>query len=154
MIYSDATPEEVKQIAEEFPSQLVVLLYDEAIENLNIAIGAIEAGDIQARFMASEKVAEILYELCIALDMENGGEIAENLAALYKHGIVQMTEINFTNDADIAQALMDVLEPLRDAWVMLDERIRMDVDEAEAMMDPAFTSLIASQQAEFFTGVR
>ena len=37
-----------------------------------------------------------------------------------------------------------VLEPLRDSWAELDERIRAEVDEAEAMMlDPAFANELA-----------
>lgn len=146
MFYNDQASDDMEQLAAEFPSRLLVMLYDEAIEQLDIAIGAIEANDIEWRYRASEKVAEILYELCMALDMENGGEISANLAALYKHGIQQMTEINFTNDPAIAAALQKVLTPLRDAWAELDDRIRMEVDEAEAMMDPAFIGRIAAQQ--------
>ena len=146
MIPTDEIPEELRQIASEFPSRLIVMVYDEAIEQLNIAIGAIEANDIEARYVASEKVAEVLYQLCLSLDLANGGEISENLARLYKHGIQQMTEINFTNDPEIAVALQKVLQPLRDSWAELDERIRLDVDEAEAMMDPAFLGEIAAQQ--------
>lgn len=148
MIYDDEISEDVRQVAEEFPSKLIVMVYDEAIEQLNIAIGAIEAGDIEARYMASEKVAEVLYQLTLSLDLHNGGEVAANLATLYKHGIQQMTEINFTNDPAIALALQKVLEPLRDSWAALDERIRLDLDEAEAMMDPAFLGEIATQQQQ------
>ena len=146
MSYTDNASDDIAQLAEEFPSRVIVMLFDAAIEHLDIAIGAIEADDIEWRYKASETVAEILYQLCLGLDLENGGVVAANLAALYKHGIRQMTEINFKNDADIATALKKVLEPLRDSWAELDERIRLEVDEAEAMMDPAFIGEIAAQQ--------
>lgn len=145
MKYSEASLEEIQRIAAEFPSTLVVMLYDHALENLEIAIGAIEAGDIEARYKASEKVAEVLYELCISLDMVNGGAIAANLAALYKHGIQQMTDINFTNDPEIAVSLMKILEPLRDSWAELDERIRSELVEAETAIDPAIAAEIVAQ---------
>lgn len=146
MSYTDDSTDDVAQIAEEFPTRIIVMLYDAAIEHLDIAVGAIEADDIEWRYKASETVAEILYQLCLGLDMDAGGVVAANLAELYKHGIRQMTEINFRNDPAIAIALRKVLEPLRDSWAELDERIRLDVDEAEAMMDPAFIGEIAAQR--------
>lgn len=147
MKYSNASTEDIQRIAAEFPSTLVVMLYDHALENLDIAVGAIEAGDIEARYRASERVAEVLYELCISLDLANGGQIAENLAALYKHGIQQMTDINFTSDPAIAVSLQKVLQPLRDSWAELDARIRTDVDEAEALLDPALAAGLAGRHA-------
>lgn len=146
MKYSEASNEEVERIAREFPSRLLVMLYDDALENLDIVVGAIEADDIEARYNASTRVAEVLYQLCLALDLANGGDIAANLASLYKHGIQQMTEINFSNDADIALSLQKVLEPLRDSWAELDARIQADVMEAESLMlDPAFADAILNQ---------
>ena len=145
MKYSETSTEEIAQLAAEFPSRLVVMLYDDMLENLDVIVGAIEAGDIEARYVASERVSEVLYQLCIALDLQNGGVIAANLASLYKHGILQMTEINFTNDASIAGSLKTVLEPLRASWVELDDRIQSDVNEAEEMMlDPAFAAAFAA----------
>lgn len=144
MKYSETSTEEIAQLAAEFPSRLVVMLYDDMLENLDVIVGAIEAGDIEARYVASERVAEVLYQLCIALDLRNGGVIAANLASLYKHGIQQMTEINFSNDPSIAVSLKNVLEPLRVSWAELDERIQSEVNEAEAMMlDPAFAAALA-----------
>lgn len=144
MKYSETSTEEIAQLAAEFPSRLVVMLYDDMLENLDIIVGAIEAEDIEARYVASERVAEVLYQLCIALDLQNGGVIAANLASLYKHGIQQMTEINFSNDPSVAIALKKVLEPLRVSWAELDERIQSEVNDAEAMMqDPVFAAAMA-----------
>lgn len=144
MKYSETSTEEIAQLAAEFPSRLVVMLYDDILENLDVIVGAIEVEDIEARYVASERIAEVLYQLCIALDLRNGGVIAANLASLYKHGIQQMTEINFSNDPSIATALKNVLEPLRVSWAELDERIQSDVNEAEAMMlDPVFSAALA-----------
>jgi flagellar secretion chaperone FliS len=145
MKYSETSTEEIARLAAEFPSRLVVMLYDDMLENLDVIVGAIEAGDIEARYVASERVSEVLYQLCIALDLQNGGVIAANLASLYKHGIVQMTEINFSNDASIATSLKHVLEPLRVSWAELDDRIQSDVNEAEKMMlDPSFAAAFAA----------
>lgn len=145
----DTSAETIEQLAAEFPSRLLVMLYDNALENLEVIIGAIEAEDIETRYTASVQVAEILYELCIALDLKNGGTIAANLASLYKHGIQQMTDINFSNDPSLAVSLMKVLEPLRASWAELDERIQAEVHDAEEMMlDPAFANAMAQHNAQ------
>ena len=149
MNYNDTSSGKIEQIAEEFPSRLLVMLYDDMLENLDVIEGAIEAGDIETRYSASVRISEVLYELCIALDLRNGGTIAANLASLYKHGIQQMTDINFSNDPAIAAALRNVLGPLRDSWADLDERIQADVNEAESMiLDPAFADALARHQAQ------
>lgn len=145
----DTGTETIEQLAAEFPSRLLVMLYDNALEHLEIIIGAIEAEDVETRYTSSVQVSEILYELCMALDLRNGGTIAANLASLYKHGIQQMTDINFSNDPSIAQSLIKVLEPLRASWAELDERIQAEVHEAEEMMlDPAFTDAMALHNAQ------
>ena len=149
MNYSNTSSDKIEQIAEEFPSRLLVMLYDDMLDNLDVIEGAIEADDIEMRYSASVRVSEVLSELCIALDLRNGGTIAANLASLYKHGIQQMTDINFSNDPAIAAALRNVLGPLRDSWADLDERIQADVNEAESMiLDPAFANALAQHQAQ------
>ena len=135
MNYSNTSSDKIEQIAEEFPSRLLVMLYDDMLDNLDVIEGAIEADDIEMRYSA--------------LDLRNGGTIAANLASLYKHGIQQMTDINFSNDPAIAAALRNVLGPLRDSWADLDERIQADVNEAESMiLDPAFANALAQHQAQ------
>ena len=93
----------IEEIGEAFPSRLIVILYDEAINSLVAAMDAISLGDIEARFNATTRTVEIISELNVSLDMENGGEIAQTLAALYNHIIVQMPMLNFTNDVMIAE---------------------------------------------------
>lgn len=122
---------------EGFPSTLVVMSYDEAINGLKEAMAAIDCGDIEARFNATTRTADILEQLHMSLDMESGGEIADNLSQLYTYIMVQLPVLNMHNDVAIAQALIDLLMPLRDAWAELDARARHDVAEAEAMFVPA-----------------
>ena len=65
--------------------------------------------------------------------MREGGEIASNLDQLYRYVITQLPMINIRNDAALTQSLIDLLTPLRDSWVELDERIGHDVAQAENM---------------------
>lgn len=123
----------IEEIGEAFPSRLIVMLYDEAINSLLAAMDAISLGDIEARFNATTRTVEVVSELYASLDMENGGEIAETLAALYGHIIAQMPTLNFSNDVMLADQLINLLRPIRDSWNELDERIRYNVEDAEAL---------------------
>lgn len=125
--------ENIEEIGEAYPSHLIVILYDEAINSLLAAMDAISRGDIEARFNATTRTADVISELYISLDMELGGEIAETLASLYSHIITQLPQINFTNDVMIAEQLINLLRPIRDSWSELDDRIRCNVQDAEAL---------------------
>jgi len=130
-MYSNVTLADIENINEDYPCRLIVMLYDEAIAGLRAAIDAIESGDIEARCKATEQVTEIVSQLYLSLDMEHGGEIAENLGRIYNLIIVQMTQVNFTNDAALVAQMMNLLTPLRDSWFGLDERIRGSIEMAE-----------------------
>jgi flagellar protein FliS len=139
--------ENIEEIGEAFPSRLIVILYDEAINSLMAAMDAISLGDIEARFNATTRTVEVISELYASLDMENGGEIAETLAALYGHIIAQMPMLNFSNDVMIADQLIKLLSPIRDAWNELDERIRCNVEDAEALETAQLAASVVAQNA-------
>jgi len=139
--------DDIKEIGEAFPSRLIVILYDEAINSLVAAMDAISRGDIEARFNATTRTIEVISELYVSLDMENGGEIAETLAALYSHVIAQMPVINFTNDIMIADQLIGLLRPIRESWNELDERIRCNVEDAEALETAELAAAILAKES-------
>ncbi len=130
-MYSEVTLADFENMNDDYPCRLIVMLYDEAIASLRAAIAAIEAGDIEARCKATAQVTEVISQLYLSLDMERGGEIADNLSRIYNLVITQMTQVNFANDATLAAQMMDLLMPLRDSWFDLDERIRGSIEIAE-----------------------
>jgi flagellar protein FliS len=125
--------ENIEEIGEAYPSHLIVILYDEAINSLMAAMDSISRGDIEGRFNATTRTADVIAELYVSLDMDMGGEIAESLASIYGHIIAQLPQINFSNDVMIAEQLINLLRPIRDSWAELDERIRCNVQDAEAL---------------------
>lgn len=103
--------------------RLVILMYDGAIGALNKALAAIEAGDLQARCDAVNMTMDILTQLCLALDFEQGGAVAGNLGDLYLSMITRLVRTNMLNDPQPAREVLQMLEPLYNAWRTLDERI-------------------------------
>lgn len=88
---------------------IVVKLYDGAISFLNRAVLDINREDFQAKNLNINKAIEILLELNISLDLEQGGEISKNLRALYNFYIKRLRSANIKNDtASIKQVIIGI----------------------------------------------
>ena len=98
------------------PARLVAMLFDRAIASLNDAIEAIQEGDIERRWNANRRAIEIVAHLAMTLDMEKGGQIAQNLDQLYRFVLSLLPQVDLRNDAKPAEDAIRILEPLRTSW--------------------------------------
>ena len=64
---------------------------------------------------------ELLATLYACLDPEKGGEIAENLGAIYSVILRYLPKVNIHDDAEVARQAMALLTPLRNSWVHLED---------------------------------
>ncbi len=134
-----------QQVMSASPAKLVAMLYERAITLLHDGVGAIEAGDIERRWVANSKATEIVVELWQALDMEAGGEIAENLNRLYGFMVMRLTMVDTENSAQAARDVIGLLEPLRRSWHELAEGEGANGESKGSSGDP--TSLQVSLSA-------
>lgn len=104
-------------------SHLVVMLYREALAALKASIVAIERGDIEMRWRASSKATNIIAHLYLTLDVERGGDLAENLGRIYTYILRRLPDINLKNDPKAARESALLLEPLLTSWENLDIKI-------------------------------
>lgn len=132
----EATEAFRSEVARARPTRLVVMLYDEAITGLVAAINAIRDNDIEERCNRINVVTELVATLHLSLDMEKGGDLAEQLGSIYRFILAQLIRINISSDAEKAAQIIDVLKPLRDAWDEVDRRVEKgeDITLAEAAM--------------------
>lgn len=104
------------------PAQLVVMLYDEAVKQCDIALGFMKGDldktpqNIEKINKALGKVQDIITELMAGLDFDAGGEIAENLFSLYVWFSRQILDANLTKDAKAVGTVRAMLDELRGAW--------------------------------------
>jgi len=104
------------------PAKLVSMLYDKVTLSLKEAISAIEAGEIETRWRANARAMEILSQMWSTLDVETGGEIAQNLDSLFSFMLSRLPEVDFRNDPEPAREVIELLEPLRQSWRELAKR--------------------------------
>lgn len=124
----------VERILDASPSRLIVMLYDEALKNLETAVAAAECDDIETRCHAVNRTVEIVCHLYLTLDTQQGGEIAEKLGAIYRFVLARLPRVNLSNDAEPAREAIRLLTPMRASWCELDERIEASVAASESLM--------------------
>jgi len=101
--------------------QLIVMLYDEAVKQLTRALELMEEAKKEPRKIeliskSVMKTEEIITELMVSLDFENGGEISKQLFSLYTWFNRELLEANITQNADRITAVKNMLFELRNTW--------------------------------------
>jgi flagellar protein FliS len=104
--------------------QLIIMLYNTAVRHLDEALfllqtndtGKRDPGKIEKISKAVVKTQEIISELMVSLDFEQGGEIAANLFSLYTWFNRELMEANISQDAKRISIVRNHIENLRNAW--------------------------------------
>ncbi|MEW6417007.1 MAG: flagellar export chaperone FliS [Nitrospirota bacterium] len=98
------------------PLDLIILLYDGAIDYLHKTIFYINQGNVSPKIHYISKTIAIIEELLASLNMEEGGEIAINLQNLYIYMLKELTIANAKNDVVRIAHIEGLLKELRSAW--------------------------------------
>jgi flagellar protein FliS len=105
------------------PVELVIMLYDGAIDFLDKAATAIKMKEIAVKIKYIDKTMAILEELNNALRLDIGGEIALNLQNLYLHMMRELVLANAKNDGNRIKHVINLLRELRGAWVQIKNQV-------------------------------
>ena len=111
-------------VASASPHQLIAMLYDGALTALANAKGCILRNDIENRTKQLNKANSILLALQDYLDLGKGGEIANNLYALYGYIVQGGISANRDQDAEKIQELIELLLELKQGWAAMPLDIR------------------------------
>ena len=103
------------------------MLYDEAVKHLDRGLelldlntrGKKNPGNIEKISKSILKAQEIITELTVSLDFEQGGEIAKNLFSLYTWFNKELLESNIHQDMKRINAVRNQLNELRSAWSVI-----------------------------------
>lgn len=104
------------QIQTASPEQILIMLYDGAIQFLNKALKAMNENDIQESHNNNVAAQNIITEFMNTLDMDLGGEVAQNLYSLYEYLYYKLVQANVhKNSADIEEVIRHLKE-LKQTW--------------------------------------
>ena len=142
MIYSNvsSTYKETK-IKTAGQGQLIIMLYDEAIKQLTKAVELLDLnnkekkdpGRIEQIGKAIIKTEEIITELMVSLDFDQGGEISKNLFSLYTWFNRELLEANMTQDINRILSVKDMLSDLRIVWSEIAKQTKAETTNREAV---------------------
>jgi flagellar protein FliS len=98
------------------PARRVVFLYGLLLGQLNQAKHNLAAGNHEARNRNLTKASEVVNELLVSLDRAAGGEVAENLAALYAFFLKELLHIDIHRDSIRLNRIIALVSSLHETW--------------------------------------
>jgi flagellar protein FliS len=96
--------------------QLLIKLYEGSLNFLRLARRGMEENNPRIKGENISKIIAIMTELDCALDMDTGGEIAENLSALYQHITFKLVDINIKHDIKGLDDVEHILTEIKDGF--------------------------------------
>ena len=104
--------------------QLLIMLYEEAVRQLSMAIEMLELKNenkkihdkIEKINKAIMKAEEIITELMVSLDFDKGGDVAKNLFALYSWFNKELLEAGITQDVERIKTVRTMFGELHNSW--------------------------------------
>ena len=110
------------------PHKLIQLLYNGALERINMAKAKIQQKDYSAKAQLINKAIEIVGGLRSFLDFEKGGELALRLEALYDYMERTLLEASAKNDIAKLDEVANLLRSVKEGW----DGIREEVSSQQA----------------------
>jgi flagellar protein FliS len=118
-------------ITDASPTRLVQIMFEHILSHLALAQKCMErikdnlpVSDVVAKGTAIAKASRLIGQLNGSLDMERGGQIADNLRALYVYMLSRLILANLTNDTEIVAEVMKLLREIKAGWdqIVTDDR--------------------------------
>lgn len=114
------------------PHKLISMLYQGALQAIANAKNSILRKDIPAKGSAISQAISIIGEgLNASLDKSVGGELVQNLSALYEYMNLRLLTANLKNDMEALDEVARLLSDLKNAW----ESIRQPSTTTAATMN-------------------
>lgn len=107
------TPSDINAMS---PYQVITLLLDGALDRIDQAISHISAGDMDDAAILVQKAVGIVGGLRESLNLNQGGEIADNLDALYEYITVRLETITTDSPLETLAEVKNLLQEVHDGW--------------------------------------
>ena len=98
------------------PHRLIQMLMGGALEKIAIAKGHMERGNVSQKGGHISWAISIIDGLRASLNLDTGGEIAQNLDDLYDYITRRLARANIENNPDILDEVSSLIRSIKSAW--------------------------------------
>ena len=99
------------------PHTLIAMLFDGALAAIAMAIGAMRAGDLRVKGESVSRAIQIVEQgLKASVDENAGGELAQQLCALYDYISQRLLFASMRNQPEGLEEATRLLGQLKEAW--------------------------------------
>ncbi len=110
-------------VADASPTRVVQIMFEGILTHLATARGCMgrikdnrPVGEVTSKLNAIGKAIALVVQLNGTLDLERGGEVAQNLRALYDYMMTRLTLANATNDGRIVAEVAGLVAEIKIGW--------------------------------------
>lgn len=125
---------------------LILKVYDGAIKSFKDASEYYQKEELNEGYEQLERSRKFITHLYTTLDMDKGGEVAQNLGQLYVYIINQINVAEATKDLNIIDDCIGILNNVRSGWKDLKDnetRLKLDQIKTEHGVNPGqFTQTV------------
>ena len=116
------------------PHRVIQLLMQGFLDRVAAAKGCMERNEIAGKGTLITKAIDIANGLQNSLDMDQGGDISADLAALYDYMTRRLLEANKNNDPEILDEVSRLMRDIKEGWdaIPLDVREQYANEQAQA----------------------
>lgn len=104
------------------PEQQAALIMEAGQLHLGRAIRALTDNNLPAAINSFLRVSEVILEATVRLDLEGGGELAQNLKRLYDHWTTEIMIASKAKDTARLEAVVHGMGEIRMAWEQFHEK--------------------------------
>ncbi len=108
------------------PHRLIQMLMLGALEKINTAKGHMVRGEVSSKGGNISWAISIIDGLRASLDLNTGGEIAQNLDDLYDYMTRRLARANIEGDVDILDEVASLLHSIKASWDEVPARIEQE----------------------------
>lgn len=113
------------------PHLLIQMLIDGALERINSAKYHMTQKNIAKKGEDISKAISIIDGLITSLDIEKGGELAENLLSLYDYMQRKLVEANLTDKMDNLNEVALLMNEIKAGWSAIPQDVRNEFSNIE-----------------------
>jgi flagellar protein FliS len=120
-----------QDIASADPHRLTLMLMQGSLDRIAYAKGCMERKDFAGKAEHLSRVNAILLNLRDTLDLDVGGDVAQNLYSLYEYMITRLLDANVQNSLQILDEVISLLLPIKKAWASIPEDAKEEAYEIQ-----------------------